>query len=59
MMEKQQISNLLLVLGIVMLAGVGLMELTGSASNPLLPAFSAFFIGCTAVLDRVGIGELD
>ena len=56
-MAKQNVSNLLLVAGIVLLAAVGVAEINGTTSDPLLPAFSAFLIGCTAVLDRVGVQE--
>lgn len=51
---KDHISNTLLVLGILMLLMVGVVEIMGSDSNPLLPAFAALAIGVTAVLDRMG-----
>jgi hypothetical protein len=57
MMARVYISNTLLALGAVLLAIVCLMEVTGGQTDPLLPAFSALFIGGTAVLDRIGIGE--
>ena len=59
MMAKHHISNAFLILGAVMLIAVGLMEVTGGQINPLLPAVSALFIGGTAVLDRVGVGEFE
>ncbi|MCB0072257.1 MAG: hypothetical protein KDE20_12395 [Caldilineaceae bacterium] len=58
-MAKSRISNMLLVLGAVLLAAVVILEMTGSSSDPLLPASAAFLIGCTAVLDRVGVRELE
>ena len=58
-MAKSRISNMLLVLGAVLLATVVILEMTGSSSDPLLPASAAFLIGCTAVLDRVGVRELE
>jgi hypothetical protein len=58
-MAKNHISNMLLVLGVVMLATVGLMEIAGIGANPLVPAFSALFIGGTAVIDRVGVSEIE
>ncbi len=58
-MAKNHISNALLVLGVVMLMAVGLMEVAGAGVNPLIPAFSALFIGGTAVIDRVSIGEFE
>jgi hypothetical protein len=51
-------SNTLLTLGVVMLALFGLFQLMGATIDPLLPASSAFLIGCTAVLDRVGARKL-
>ena len=58
-MAKENLSNVLLVMGVLMLAAVGLTELAGVTTDPLLPAFSALFIGSTAVLDRIGVGELE
>jgi hypothetical protein len=52
-------SNTLLVAGIVMLGLFALLHATGSTIDPLLPATSAFLIGCTAVLDRVGARNLN
>lgn len=51
-MPKERFSNVLLMLGAVMLLAFGIMEATGFHTDPLLPAFSAFLIGMTAVLDR-------
>jgi hypothetical protein len=53
-MVASWMSNALLVLGVVMLVLFGLLQLLGNSIDPLLPATAAFFIGCTAVLDRVG-----
>lgn len=53
-MVASWMSNALLVLGVAMLVLFGLLQLMGNSIDPLLPATSAFFIGCTAVLDRVG-----
>lgn len=54
-MQKLHLSNALLSLGVLILLSFGLIEINGIQSDPLLPAFAAFFIGCTAVLDRVSI----
>jgi hypothetical protein len=51
-------SNTLLGFGILLLVGFGVLEVLGMHSDPLVPAFSAFFIGCTAVLDRMGEPKL-
>ena len=58
MIRKPLFSNALLSLGVTMLAGFGLMELSGLHSDPLLPALSALLIGCTAVIDRVTSPEV-
>ena len=58
-MAKENISNALLVIGILLLATFGLTELNGITTDPLLPAFSALLIGSTAVLDRIGVSELE
>ena len=52
-MQKFHLSNALLGLGVVSLLGFGFIEVNGIQSDPLLPAFAALLIGCTAVLDRV------
>ena len=52
-------SNTLLVAGVVMLALFGLFQMMGNTIDPLLPATSAFLIGCTAVIDRVGSRHLN
>lgn len=52
-MRKLQLSNALLGLGVLFLLGFGFIEINGVQSDPLLPAFAALLIGCTAVLDRV------
>ncbi len=52
-MRLSWMSNVLLVAGIAMLAAFAVLYVVGIESDPLLPASSAFFIGCTAVLDRV------
>lgn len=49
----------MLVLGVMMLVLFGFFQMTGLTIDPLLPATSAFLIGCTAVLDRVGAGKLN
>jgi CHASE2 domain-containing sensor protein len=54
-MRQLVISNTLLSLGVIMLAGFGLMELAGAQTDPLLPACAALCIGITAVLDRVAV----
>lgn len=51
-------SNTLLVLGVMILVVFGLLQLLGNNIDPLLPATAAFFIGCTAVLDRLGSRSL-
>lgn len=58
-MAKSHVSNALLALGALLLVAVIVLEMRGLSSDPLLPAFSAFLIGCTAVLDRVGVRELE
>jgi hypothetical protein len=57
-MRLQVVSNTALILGVVMLALYAFVQLAGFGADPLLPATAAFFIGCTAVLDRVGEREL-
>jgi hypothetical protein len=57
-MHKELISNALLVAGVLLLTGFALLEMAGLSTNPLLPAFAAFFIGGTAVLDRVNAPQL-
>jgi uncharacterized membrane protein len=52
-MRKLYLSNALLGLGVLFLLSFGVIEVNGLQSNPLLPAFAALLIGCTAVLDRV------
>jgi len=58
MVIKNLFSNTLLGLGILLLVTFAVLEMWGLRSDPLLPAFSAFFIGCTAVLDRMGDRQL-
>lgn len=57
-MQKFNLSNALLCLGVLILLSFGLIEFTGLQSDPILPAFAALLIGCTAVLDRVSIFKL-
>lgn len=57
-MLKTMASNTLLMFGVVMLATFGAFELYGGQTDPLLPASAAFCIGCTAVLDRVGLKNI-
>lgn len=52
-MRQVMISNTLLVLGVIMLAGFGLLEFAGAETDPLLPATAALCIGITAVMDRL------
>ena len=52
-MRKLYLSNTLLSLGVLILLSFGFIEVAGVQSDPLLPAFAALLIGCTAVLDRV------
>ena len=54
-MQKLNLSNTLLSLGVVSLLGFGFIEINGAQSDPLLPAFAALLIGCTAVLDRLSL----
>ncbi len=58
-MQKDIFSNAMLVLGVVTLATFGVMEMTGLHADPLMPAFSAFLIGATAVLDRVSVRRMN
>jgi hypothetical protein len=57
-MRKLYLSNTLLGLGVLILMSFGLIEFNGLQSDPLLPAFAALLIGCTAVLDRVSFHQL-
>ncbi|MCC6168361.1 MAG: hypothetical protein IT329_14150 [Caldilineaceae bacterium] len=57
-MRNPMVSNAFLSLGTLMLVGFGALEVSGFHSDPLLPAFAAFLIGVTAVLDRVGTQQL-
>lgn len=57
-MRKVFLSNTLLIIGVLLLGSFAIMEATGLQSDPILPAFAAFCIGCTAVLDRVAIPAL-
>jgi hypothetical protein len=52
-------SNTLLAAGVLMLCLFGILQVTGNTIDPLLPATSAFLIGCTAVIDRVGTRKLN
>jgi hypothetical protein len=52
-------SNTLLVVGVTILVLFGLLQFLGMSIDPLLPATAAFFIGCTAVLDRIGSRTLN
>jgi hypothetical protein len=52
-MRKLYLSNALLSLGVLILLSFGFIEFKGIQSDPLLPAFAALLIGCTAVIDRV------
>ncbi|MCC6454387.1 MAG: hypothetical protein IT328_05550 [Caldilineaceae bacterium] len=58
-MYKVNLSNTLLSLGILVLLSFGVIEVNGVQSDPLLPAFAALLIGCTAVLDRVSFFKPD
>jgi len=53
-MNLRQMSNGLLMAGVLVLAIFAVLHFAGIASDPLLPASAAFLIGCTAVLGRVG-----
>ena len=57
-MKLSLMSNTMLGLGVVMLAAFGVLQGAGLNADPMIPAFAALFIGCTAVLDRVGAEEL-
>jgi hypothetical protein len=57
-MQKLHVSNTLLSLGVLTLMSFGLVEITGVQSDPLLPAFAALLIGCTAVIDRISFPNL-
>lgn len=58
-MKVSIISNTSLAMGVVALAAYVLLQAAGSGSDPLVPAVAAFFIGCTAVLDRIGPKEAE
>ncbi|HQY92501.1 MAG: hypothetical protein WAU00_18395 [Caldilinea sp.] len=57
-MPKELFSNTLLMLGVVALLTFGIMEGVGIHTDPLVPAFAAFLIGMTAVMDRGGFRRL-
>jgi hypothetical protein len=57
-MQKLHVSNALLGLGVIILMSFGFVEINGVQSDPLLPAFAALLIGCTAVIDRVSLPKL-
>lgn len=59
MIRKPFFSNALLSLGVTMLVGFGVIEMSGIHSDPLLPALAALLIGCTAVIDRVTSPEIN
>lgn len=52
--SRNLFSNALLGLGVLLLVTFAMLEIWGLHTDPLVPAFAAFFIGCTAVLDRMG-----
>lgn len=54
-MQKLNLSNALLGLGVLILLSFGFIEVNGVQSDPLLPAFAALLIGGTAVIDRLSI----
>lgn len=56
-MHRTYVSNTLLLFGVLVLTAFAVMEVAGLRTDPLVPAFSAFLIGCTAVLDRLGARE--
>lgn len=58
MVNKTRISNALLLTGVTALVCFAALELLQLQPDPLLPAFSAFFIGCTAVIDRLRVRQL-
>ena len=57
-MRKNILSNAMLALGTVALGTFGVMEVTGLHADPVIPAFSAFLIGATAALDRIGMRRM-
>ncbi len=58
-MTKNVLSNTLLGLGALLLVVFITLEIMGLHSDALLPAAAAFFIGCTAVLDRMQEKKLE
>ena len=58
-MKVNLVSNTALVMGIVVLAAYAILQVMGAGNDPLVPATAAFFIGCTAVLDRIGHQETE
>ena len=58
-MVKVLASNMLLVSGIGILTVFGAMQVLGLHTEPLMPASAAFCIGCTAVLDRIVLGNVN
>lgn len=53
LMSRMFFSNALLVLGVIFLGGFAAFELNGASMDPLIPAFAAFCIAGTALLDRL------
>jgi hypothetical protein len=58
-MKVNVVSNTALAMGVVVLSAFLLLQTIGAGSDPLIPAIAAFFIGCTAVLDRLGQQETE
>ena len=58
-MKVNLVSNTSLAMGVVVLAAYAMLQTIGAGSDPLVPATAAFFIGCTAVLDRIGRQETE
>ena len=58
-MTRTVLSNALLGLGAIILVVFITLEILGLHSDALVPATAAFFIGCTAVLDRMQEKKLE
>ncbi len=57
--SKVFLSNALLVLGIFCLGGFAAFTLYGAQIDPIVPAFAALCIACTALLDRISRQEIE
>ena len=57
-MQISQMSNILLALGATLLVAFGVLLAIGLPADPIIAAVAGFFVGCSAILDRVTTKEL-